>query len=157
MISYKSSIKEKHRPPNLQEVYFRATTSVCVKFLFYFSIKAYFFYFTRLLIQNTHIRPSIIHPFLFKYSFFIIIFTFIFSHTLSLILISLLFKVQTSDHHKTSLAEPPWLGLYFLHLLLSLFAVVATAYSMLSLLLFFSFFFSFFFNCATAIATASSS
>ena len=53
----------------------RVTASVCVKFLFYFSIKTYFSYFTRSLLQNTYIRLSIIHPFLFKYSF-IIIFTF---------------------------------------------------------------------------------
>ena len=76
----------------------RATASICVKFLFYFSVKTYFFYFTRLLLQNTHIKPSIIHPFLFKYSFIIIIIiiiiiTFIFSHTLSLILISHTFSL----------------------------------------------------------------
>ena len=65
----------------------RVTASICVKFLFYFSIKTYFSYFIRSLLQNTHIRLFIIYPFLFKYSFFIIL-TFIFSHTLSLILIS---------------------------------------------------------------------
>ena len=53
---------------------------MCVKFLFYFSIKTYFFYFTQSLLQNNHIKLSIIHPFLFKYLFIIIIFTFIFSH-----------------------------------------------------------------------------
>ena len=77
----------------------RVTASVCVKFLFYFSIKTYFSYFTRSLLQNTYIRLSIIHPFLFKYSF-IIILTFIFSQTLSLILIS-----HTFSHLSTLLSS----------------------------------------------------
>ena len=119
---------------------------MCVKFLFYFSIKTYFFYFTRSFLQNTHIKLYIIHPFLFKYLFIIIIFTFIFSYVLSS-LNSLLFKIQTTaklpwlnlhsqnsnSHHK---GKPPWLGLHFLHLLLSLFAIVVAAYPMLSMLFF---------------------
>ena len=44
----------------------RALASVCVKFVVYFSIRTYFFYFTMSLLQNTHIRLSIILTFLFK-------------------------------------------------------------------------------------------
>ena len=91
----------------------RATVSVCVKFLFYFSIKTYFFYITRSLLQNTHIRLSIIHPFLFKYSFLLLFLPLFFLtcylsfSSLTCSLISQLSSLQSSDHHKTSLAEPP--------------------------------------------------
>ena len=89
----------------------REITSVCVKFLFYFSIKTYFFYFTQSLLENTNIRLSIIHPFLFKYSFIFIIFTSIFSHTLSLILISHTFShLSTLFYSKFRLPQnfPGW-------------------------------------------------
>ena len=39
----------------------RATTSVQPNFSVYFILTTYFFYFTRPLLQNSHIRISIIH------------------------------------------------------------------------------------------------
>ena len=44
----------------------RVLVSACVKFIIYFSIRTYFFYFTILFLQNTHIRLFIILTFLFK-------------------------------------------------------------------------------------------
>ena len=44
----------------------RATASVSVKLSFYFTLKAYFFYFIHQFLQNTHINLSILPSILFK-------------------------------------------------------------------------------------------
>ena len=44
----------------------RAAALISVKFSFYFILKAYFFYFTHLFLQNTHISLSILPSILFK-------------------------------------------------------------------------------------------
>ena len=44
----------------------RVLVSACVKFIIYFSIRTYFFYFTISFLQNTRIRLFIILTFLFK-------------------------------------------------------------------------------------------
>jgi len=49
----------------------RAIALVRVKYYVYISIKTYFFYFTQLLSQNTHISLSILEEISIKYSFFI--------------------------------------------------------------------------------------
>ena len=152
----------------------RVTASICVKFLFYFSIKTYFSYFIRSLLQNTHIRLSIIYPFLFKYSF-IIILTFIFSHTLSLILISHTFShlsVLLSSKFRPPQNFPGWTSIaktqiattkanlhgwasisfiYCCHCLLLLLLLIRCYHC------FFFFFLFFFFAIAIAIASSSSS
>ena len=48
----------------------RASTSVCLNFLSILHEKAYFFYFTHPLLQNTHISLSILHIYSIKYSLF---------------------------------------------------------------------------------------
>ena len=49
----------------------RATTSIHANFLSILQEKTYFFYFTHLLLQNTHISLSILHIYSIKYSFFL--------------------------------------------------------------------------------------
>ena len=49
----------------------RATTSIRENFLSILQEKTYFFYFTHLLLQNTHISLSILHIYSIKYSFFL--------------------------------------------------------------------------------------
>ena len=48
----------------------RAPTLVGANFPSILHKKTYFFYFTHLILQNTHISLSILHIYLIKYSFF---------------------------------------------------------------------------------------
>ena len=48
----------------------RASTLVCLNFLFILHEKTYFFYFTHPLLQNTYISLSILHFYSIKYSLF---------------------------------------------------------------------------------------
>ena len=54
----------------------RETTSISVKFSFYFTLKAYFFYFTHPFLQNTHISLFILPSILFNnhFSLFLLIY-----------------------------------------------------------------------------------
>ena len=73
----------------------RATASVCANFLSILQEKTYFFYFTHLLLQNTHISLSILHIYSIKHSFFLHFFIISFpllSRTLS----------QTQNHQPPS-------------------------------------------------------
>ena len=49
----------------------RAITLVHVKYSFHISVKTYFFYFTQLLFQNTHVSLFTLEETSIKYSFFI--------------------------------------------------------------------------------------
>ena len=52
--------------PTWIKFHIRATASVSIKLSFYFTLKAYFFYFTHPFLQNTYINLSILPSILFK-------------------------------------------------------------------------------------------
>ena len=62
-------MNKKKKKPNNPLVTLRATASASVKFPSILQEKTYFFYFTRLLLQNIHISLSILHIYSIKYSF----------------------------------------------------------------------------------------
>ena len=70
-----------------------ALALVCVKFHIYFSIRTYFFYFTRSLLQNIHIKLSIIHPLLLFYLFIFC------SHLFVFFILSLSLKLLSYHKH----------------------------------------------------------
>ena len=59
--------------------YLTAFTSTCAKFIVYYSIRTYLFYFTYSLFKTSHIRLFILHYISLKYQIFLMFFSF-FTH-----------------------------------------------------------------------------